>query len=231
IDTATNTVTATIPVGSQPFAVAITPDGAHVYVTNGASDTVSVIDTATNTVTATTPVGNGPIGVAIGTPPTPPFPSLTVTKTHRGAFVQGEKHNYRITVTDNGTGPTDGTTVTVTDILPTGLTAISLSGTGWACTLATLTCSRSDTLTPGGSYPTITLTVKASCKAPKQVTNTVTATGGNSAPDTATDTTAIKRGRHCEKQHHHNSRHDKKHKSSKRAGGYGTPRGQQPHHD
>ncbi|WTE54675.1 DUF11 domain-containing protein [Streptomyces sp. NBC_01620] len=72
----------------------------------------------------------------------------------------------------------DGTTATVTDTLPTGLTAASLSGTGWTCTLATLTCTRSNTLAPGGSYPPITLTVKASCTTPKHVTNTATITGG-----------------------------------------------------
>ena len=34
IDTATNTVIATIPVGSSPFGVAVTPDGSKVYVAN-----------------------------------------------------------------------------------------------------------------------------------------------------------------------------------------------------
>ncbi|MEU6216287.1 beta-propeller fold lactonase family protein [Streptomyces sp. NPDC047022] len=214
IDTTTNTVTTTITVGSGPVRVAITPDGARAYVTHLSTGTVSVIDTTTNTVTATITVGTQPTGVAIGTPP---FPSLTVTKTHRGAFVQGEKNAYRITVTNNGTGATDGTTVTVTDTLPTGLTATSLSGTGWACTLATLTCTRNDTLAPAGSYPKIKLTVKASCRAPKQVTNTVTVTGGGSTPDTttATDPTTIKRDGHCEKRHHHNGKHDKKHRRDK----------------
>ena len=34
IDTATNTVVATVAVGSNPIGVAVTPDGKHVYVTN-----------------------------------------------------------------------------------------------------------------------------------------------------------------------------------------------------
>ena len=34
IDTATNTVTATVPVGGRPSGVAVTPDGAFVYVAN-----------------------------------------------------------------------------------------------------------------------------------------------------------------------------------------------------
>ena len=44
IDTVTNTVVATIPVGDGPFGVAITPDGTRAYVANFGG-TVSVIDT------------------------------------------------------------------------------------------------------------------------------------------------------------------------------------------
>lgn len=64
IDTVTNTVVATIPVGSHPFGVAITPDGTRAYVANFGG-TVSVIDTVTNTVIATVPVGGTPGAVAI----------------------------------------------------------------------------------------------------------------------------------------------------------------------
>jgi YVTN family beta-propeller protein len=66
IDTATNAVVATIPVGFSPFHIAITPDGARAYVANqGSTNTVSVIDTATNRVLATIPGGFSPVGVAI----------------------------------------------------------------------------------------------------------------------------------------------------------------------
>ena len=62
IDTATHTVVATIPVGKAPFAVAVTPNGKHAYVTNFLSvnpQTVSVIRTATNTVVATVTLPGG----------------------------------------------------------------------------------------------------------------------------------------------------------------------------
>lgn len=62
INTATNTVIATIPVGIAPFGVAVSPDGSKVYVTG---EVVSVIATAMNTVTATIPVGIAPTGVAV----------------------------------------------------------------------------------------------------------------------------------------------------------------------
>src|SRR5262249_24631926 len=65
IDTTSNTVAATIPVGSAPWGVAVSPDGSTVYVTNFHGNTVSVIATASNTVTATIPVGSGPFGVAV----------------------------------------------------------------------------------------------------------------------------------------------------------------------
>jgi YVTN family beta-propeller protein len=65
IDTATNTISATIPVGIFPNGVVVTPDGTKVYVANDFGNTVPVIDTATNTVIATIPVGNAPLGVAV----------------------------------------------------------------------------------------------------------------------------------------------------------------------
>lgn len=69
INTATNTVTKTIPVGvgTQPFGVAVTSDGTTAYVTDGTSPFgVAVINTATNSVTATISVISlPPIGVAV----------------------------------------------------------------------------------------------------------------------------------------------------------------------
>ncbi|WP_423230010.1 hypothetical protein [Bacillus cereus] len=45
----------------------IIPDGTRAYVTNQASNTVSVIDIATNTVITNVPVGVAPTGIATGT--------------------------------------------------------------------------------------------------------------------------------------------------------------------
>src|SRR5438128_4157376 len=64
IDTATNTVIATIPVGvasNGPFWVAVTPDGTRAYVTDKNFNTVAVTDIhhATNKVVATIPAGGG----------------------------------------------------------------------------------------------------------------------------------------------------------------------------
>jgi len=53
IDTATNSVIASIPVGSVPNSLALKPDGTRLYVANGGGTTVSVINTTTNAVIAT----------------------------------------------------------------------------------------------------------------------------------------------------------------------------------
>lgn len=58
IDTASNSVTATIHVGTFPVGVAVAPDGKLVYVANFADGTISVVDTSTNTVTNTFNLGN-----------------------------------------------------------------------------------------------------------------------------------------------------------------------------
>jgi YVTN family beta-propeller protein len=66
IATARNRVTATIAVGSEPFGVAVSPDGCKVYVANGASNNVSVvIAAATHTVNAVITVGTGPVAFGV----------------------------------------------------------------------------------------------------------------------------------------------------------------------
>ena len=70
IETATNTVAATVSVGLDPEGVAISPDGYHAYVTTHSTGTVSVIALASNTVVAVVPVGLDPSDVAIGDPDT-----------------------------------------------------------------------------------------------------------------------------------------------------------------
>lgn len=65
IDTTSNLVIATVPVGNIPRGVGVNPNGLYVYVVNNGSSTVSVIETGTQTVVATVPVGIGAIDVAV----------------------------------------------------------------------------------------------------------------------------------------------------------------------
>jgi uncharacterized repeat protein (TIGR01451 family) len=123
-----------------------------------------------------------------------PIPDLTATKTHAGSFTQGDVgKTYTITVTNSGSAPTAGV-VTATDTLPVGLAVTAMSGTGWTCTVATLSCTRSDALAAAASYPPITLTVNVANNAPSTVLNTVTVSGGgevNSINSSAGDSAAV----------------------------------------
>ena len=107
-----------------------------------------------------------------------PLPNLTIMKTHDGSFAQGQTaRTYTITVSNDGGAPTSGT-ITVSDALPLGLTSVSMGGAGWACEIATLTCTRSDVLPMNDSFPTIILTVDVSNDAPASVVNQATVSGG-----------------------------------------------------
>ena len=129
-------------------------------------------------------------GFIIGTP----LPDLTVTKSHVGNFNAGQlAATYTIMVTNGGVGPTSAS-VTVTDTLPPSMAAGTMSGTGWTCLLATVSCSRNDTVAAGMSYPAITLVVIVNTNSPPMVVNSVTVSGGgeaNTTNDTATDPTII----------------------------------------
>ena len=110
-------------------------------------------------------------------------PDLTITKTHAPAlfFTQGDAADtFTISVSNAGAQPTSGV-VTVTDTLPPSLTAVAMAGAGWACNVATVSCTRADALAAGAGYPPITLTVSVANDAPILVTNSVTVSGGGEA--------------------------------------------------
>lgn len=64
INLQTNTVEHVVPVGTNPQAIARSPQGDVLYVANAGSNTVSILDIATNTVIATIAEGGRPDAVA-----------------------------------------------------------------------------------------------------------------------------------------------------------------------
>ena len=122
----------------------------------------------------------------------PPPAALSVTSMHSGSFSQGQTGATYTVVVSNAAaaGPTVGA-VTVTEILPPGLTLAGISGSGWACTVGTASCMRSDALQAGASYPSIAVTVNVSSSASPSVTNQVSVQGGGSLLGIASDTTTI----------------------------------------
>jgi uncharacterized repeat protein (TIGR01451 family) len=114
------------------------------------------------------------------------FADLSVEVSHSGTFVSGQTITYTISIANVGAGPTSGT-LTVADKLPRHLTASAIAGTGWNCTLASLTCTRSDALGPNLSYPTITIAASVPVRAvldsaparPTNVVDSVIVSGAN----------------------------------------------------
>ncbi|MEP6485333.1 MAG: choice-of-anchor Q domain-containing protein [Rudaea sp.] len=163
--------------------------------------TVSVAANAPTSVTNTASVSGGTDTSAGNDTASDPTnitavtPDLTITKTHTDPFLLGSAGDvYTLTVSNAGNGATNGT-VTVTDVLPSGLTATAIAGSGWVCAaLPALSCTRNDALAPATSYPTLALTVSVAANAGSPLTNTATVAGGgetNAGNDTATDVTNI----------------------------------------
>ena len=118
------------------------------------------------------------------------FSGLNVSANHSGNFISGHKGTYRIVV-ENPAFASSAGTVTVTDTLPSGLTASTIGGSGWNCTLSPLACTCSDVLTTEVSYPPITLVVNvAASLTPSTVTNSASVTMGGILKS-ATDPTTI----------------------------------------
>jgi autotransporter-associated beta strand protein/YVTN family beta-propeller protein len=109
IDTATKTVVATIPVGTAPQGVAITPDGQFVYVANFTSNTVSKISTASNTVVTVIPTT---ITTGLGT--------LSITPD--GQFYVTDQNDGSVTVIRTSTDTLVGAPITV-GTMPFGVAA------------------------------------------------------------------------------------------------------------
>src|SRR3954454_9673601 len=135
-------------------------------------------------------------------------PDLTLSASHaRATFLRAQAPNttlyagtLSLTVTNAGADPTDGSAVTVTETLPSGLSALvnnpglgaaptAASGPGWTCTgTSTSRCTRSDVLAPGAAYQPITMTVGVAANAAPTLTNTPNVAGGGDAtPASASD--------------------------------------------
>ncbi len=103
---------------------------------------------------------------------------------------------YTLIVMNDGGRTTDGSTVTVADALPAGLTATGIAGhdadlnEAMVCTLATLTCTFSGSVAAGDAL-LVTITVSLAGELPSTVTDRATASGGGAPSASASDQTTI----------------------------------------
>ncbi len=115
---------------------------------------------------------------------------LTVTSAHAGSFVQGQPTAfYKLTVTNAGTAASNGV-ISVTDTLPAGFTATAITGPGWTCNLATLTCTRGDSLPANATFPPITVTLSVAATAGNG-NNVATVALAGAQQGTFTDATSV----------------------------------------
>ena len=106
-------------------------------------------------------------------------PDLTITKSHVGELRGWSAFELH----DHGDQLRHGANIgaaTVTDVQLPGLTFSAGPVSGWTCSgTTTVSCTRSNSLTAGSSYPAITL--NATAASPGSVTNVVTVAGGGEA--------------------------------------------------
>jgi uncharacterized repeat protein (TIGR01451 family) len=140
-----------------------------------ASGNIAVTDQMNNALRLLTPAGTQPV--------------LSIQSTHAGNFTAGSIAAYTVTVTNGASAGAIAGTVTVTEVLPAGLTLAGMSGSGWSC--AGITCTRGDTLLGGSSYPPITVTVNVDPATQSQVTNLVSVTGGGAPVTGSEDLTLV----------------------------------------
>lgn len=154
-----------------------------VKVNGPAPDAVPNLTRIDNKATASynSKIGGTPLTTESDADITVKSPDLRIVKVRSGApFTVGGTSAYTMSVDNHGDAPTQGP-VTVSDPLPEGLTATAVNAPGWTCnTLAadSLSCSRSDALAPGDSYPDITVTVSIDDSIAGEVENTSTVSGG-----------------------------------------------------
>jgi uncharacterized repeat protein (TIGR01451 family) len=103
---------------------------------------------------------------------------LVVTKTRDRVFTPGGSATYAIHVRNDGPGTVAGP-ITVTDVLPEGLTFVSAGGNGWSCGAVgqTVTCTRTGDLASLTAAPDIALVVAVAENAPPRSVNRTSATG------------------------------------------------------
>jgi uncharacterized repeat protein (TIGR01451 family) len=124
------------------------------------------------------------------------LPDLAMSKSHGGGtLTRGTTATYTLQATNVNTVASSGV-VTINDTLPLGTTPVSATGTGWTCSTSgqTISCTTSNALAGGATYPAISVVVNVTQAAPATLTNSsVVAGGGDISPlnDTATDVAAV----------------------------------------
>jgi PKD repeat protein len=181
IDTATNTVVATISLGGPTASIAITPDGKTAYVVGFAGE-VTPIDLATNTAGATFSAGSTSFGIAIA----PDGGTAYVVNEFSGSVTPF------LTATDTALPPIPVTTLAVADaITPDGKTLyVTNTGTSPGMTNAVTAISTATNEPEGAPIPIGELTFEIAITPAQAPTAAFAAQAGGAGQPTRFDASA-----------------------------------------
>lgn len=159
---------------ASPTGLCFAQDG-NLYASNLAvSSQMYLINPASG---ASTPM-SGTAGIDINDlTAMPKFANLSITKAATGTFAVNRNAVYTLTVRNNGPQSASGPLV-VSDTLPSGLSFVSGTGTGWTCSALSgvVTCNNNGPLA-NATNSVITLTVAVTAPAAPNVTNTASVSG------------------------------------------------------
>jgi uncharacterized repeat protein (TIGR01451 family) len=138
-------------------------------------------------------LGGWCVDLTLNLPTDSSAPALSISKAHNGsAFTNLQNGSYSIIIANTGTRATTSA-VTVTDVLPAGLSFVSAAGTNWSCGFASgaVTCTSTAAIPAHGFSSVITLTVSVNTGAPIMNTATVSGGGGVIAVGSSRDTVLL----------------------------------------
>lgn len=181
IDTATNNVVNTVTtVEPAPFGIAITPDGAFVYVAHLNSN-VSVIDAATNTVTTTIPVGDGADAADVAITPDGAFVYVTTSNADIVSVIDTATNTVALTIpvgdTPSGIAITpDGAFAYVTNLGSNSVSLVSIATNAVVATLQVNDAPGGIAISADGAFAYVTNQRSDDVSVIDTQTNTVVAT-------------------------------------------------------
>lgn len=116
---------------------------------------------------------------------------LSIVKTHSEPVHVGDELTFTLAVAN--AGPSQASSVVVSDTIPDGLTYRSATGDGWTCAeaAAVVTCDLAAPLGPGDSAEDITVVVTVEPGAYPGVDNTATVTSVTPDPDTSDNSSTV----------------------------------------
>jgi Bacterial Ig-like domain (group 3)/Domain of unknown function DUF11 len=106
-------------------------------------------------------------------------PDLTISKTATRIFMLGRTAAFTLSVSNVGAGASNAA-YTISDTLPSGITAGTATGTGWNCAASTSTvvsCTNATVLQPNASTQ-LSIPVLIAANAPPLISNTALVSGG-----------------------------------------------------